>query len=158
MAGIQIFEKLGTYGVGAAAATQLGAKGKTAATSSAKAADTGKEPQVAQAAQDVASLGSSATSVAGGGAHAIEFAAAKGLLKFGGKTAARFTPGLNVAAAGFDSAEAAARWANPKVSVSKALSQSVVAAGSVAAATNVPIVSQVGAGVSAVASLVDMVL
>lgn len=153
-----VVTKVGTYGAGAVGAGQMAPKTREAAKSSAAAVESKQEGDVAQASQDVASLGSSATSATLAGVHGAEFAAGKGLLKFGAKAAARFAPGLNVAAAGWDNAEAAARWNNPKMSLSKKVSQSVVAAGSTAAATNIPGLSQVGAGVSAVANLVDIVL
>lgn len=71
-----------------------------------------------------------------------------------GKAAGRFVPGMNIAIATFDTANAAATWADPKASMGKKLGNSVTALGSIAAATNIPVVSQVGAGVSAVSSFV----
>lgn len=78
----------------------------------------------------------------------------KSALKGAAKAAGRFVPGLNVAIAGLDSATAAASWADPKASLGKKLSNSVTAAGSIAAATNIPIVSQVGATISTISSFV----
>jgi hypothetical protein len=74
-----------------------------------------------------------------------------------GKAAGRFIPGVNDVIAVADTAVAAKSWsdlANHKGSMSKAIGNSVTALGSIAAATNIPIVSQIGAGVSVVSSLV----
>ncbi|MDC0707050.1 hypothetical protein POL68_01065 [Stigmatella sp. ncwal1] len=71
-----------------------------------------------------------------------------------GRAAARFAPGVNVAVAALDVGVAAATWANPQSSTTARVTSSITALGSVAAATNIPIVSQVGAGVSVVSSFV----
>ncbi len=77
-------------------------------------------------------------------------AAAGGL----GKAAARFAPGLNIAIAAFDTANAVATVMDPKASTGKKVSSVITAVGSIAAATNIPIVSQVGAAVSAVSGFI----
>ncbi len=87
-------------------------------------------------------------------AKAAGKAVAKGALKAGGKAVGRFVPGLNVAIAGFDTATAAATLADPKASTGKKVTSVITAAGSIVAATNIPIVSQVGAAVSTVSSFI----
>lgn len=82
-------------------------------------------------------------------AHAAAGAAAR--------AGSRFVPGLNVAVAAADSTQAGLdiyRAVNGNGSVGRAVLSSVTAAGSIVAATNVPIVSQIGAGVSAATGLV----
>jgi hypothetical protein len=71
-----------------------------------------------------------------------------------GKTSARFVPGLNVAIAALDTANAAATIADPKASAGKKITAGVTAVASIVSATNVPILSQIGAGVSGVSSVV----
>ena len=87
-------------------------------------------------------------------AKAAGKAVAKGALKTGAKAAGRFVPGLNIAIAGLDTATAAATLADPKASTGKKVSSVITAAGSIVAATNIPVVSQVGAAVSTVSSFV----
>ncbi|MFA5505777.1 MAG: hypothetical protein WC314_22950 [Vulcanimicrobiota bacterium] len=87
-------------------------------------------------------------------AKAAGKAVAKGALKSGAKAAGRFVPGLNVAIAGLDTATAAATLADPKASTGKKVTSVVTAAGSIVAATNIPVVSQVGAAVSTVSSFI----
>ena len=70
------------------------------------------------------------------------------------KAGGRFVPGVNIALAALDTANAAATWADPKAGLGKKIGNSVTALGSIAAATNIPVVSQVGAGVSAVSGFV----
>lgn len=77
-------------------------------------------------------------------------AAAGGL----GKAAARFAPGLNIAIAAFDTANAVATVMDPKASTGKKVCSVITAVGSIAAATNIPVVSQVGAAVSAVSGFI----
>lgn len=74
------------------------------------------------------------------------------------KVAGRFVPGLNIGLAAVDVGQAARTWADPKSSTAAKATTTISAAGSVAAATNIPIVSQVGAGVSAVSSIVGAFL
>lgn len=81
-------------------------------------------------------------------------AVAKSALKTAAKAGARFVPGLNIAIAAADTAVAAATLADPKASTGKKVTSCITAAGSIVAATNIPIVSQVGAGVSAVSSFI----
>lgn len=87
-------------------------------------------------------------------AKAATKAVAKGALKAGGKAVGRFVPGLNVAIAGLDTATAAATLADPKASTGKKITSVVTAAGSIVAATNIPVVSQIGAAVSTVSSFI----
>ncbi len=71
-----------------------------------------------------------------------------------GKAGARFVPGLNIAIAAFDTANAVATVMDPKASTGKKVCSVITAVGSIAAATNIPIVSQIGAGVSAVSGFI----
>ena len=70
------------------------------------------------------------------------------------KAAGRFVPGMNVAIAAFDVASAVSTVRDPKAGMGKKITSVITAVGSVAAATNIPIVSQVGAAVSTVSGLV----
>lgn len=78
--------------------------------------------------------------------------------KTAAKSAGRFVPGMNVAIAAVDTGIAATDIKKavdnptPK-NVTKAVLGSITAAGSIAAASNVPVVSQVGAGVSIVSDV-----
>jgi hypothetical protein len=71
-----------------------------------------------------------------------------------GRAAARFAPGVNVAVAALDVGIMAATLANPEASRTAKVTSVITAAGSIAAATNIPVVSQVGAAVSVVSSFV----
>lgn len=71
-----------------------------------------------------------------------------------GKAAARFTPGLNIAIAALDTANAVSTVMDPKASTGKKVTSVITAIGSIAAATNIPVVSQVGAAVSAVSGFI----
>lgn len=70
------------------------------------------------------------------------------------RAAGRFAPGLNVAIAAADTAAAASTLADPNASAGKKVTAGVTALGSVAAATNIPVVSQAGAVVSTVSGFV----
>ncbi|MFY0573863.1 cell wall anchor protein [Cystobacter fuscus] len=70
------------------------------------------------------------------------------------KAAGRFVPGANVAIAALDVASAYSTVKDPKASTTKKVTSVITAVGSVAAATNIPVVSQVGAAVSTVSSFV----
>lgn len=87
--------------------------------------------------------------------------AAKEAAQIGTKTAAkglgRFAPGVNVAIAAYDTYHAAEVWRDPNSTGWQKGMASVTAVGSVLAATNIPIVSQVGAGVSLVTSVLENV-
>lgn len=90
---------------------------------------------------------------------------AESVLKVGAKgagtaarLAGRFAPGLNIAMAGVDTAIAARTWTDPKSTTADKVTSTITAAGSVVAATNIPIVSQVGAAVSAGSSIVGAAL
>ena len=76
-----------------------------------------------------------------------------------GRAAARFVPGVNVAMAAVDTGLAARDTyravQNPTpANIGRAAFSGVTALGSVAAATNIPVVSQIGAGVSVVSSFI----
>ena len=71
-----------------------------------------------------------------------------------GRAAARFAPGVNVAIATYDTAVMAKDLADPNASMTRKIASVVTAAGSGAAATNIPVVSQVGAGVALVSGMV----
>ncbi|HVE84714.1 MAG TPA: hypothetical protein VND93_17785 [Myxococcales bacterium] len=75
-----------------------------------------------------------------------------------GRLAGRFAPGLNIAIAGVDTAIAARTLADSHSSIASKVTTSITAAGSVVAATNIPIVSQVGAAVSTASSLTGVAL
>lgn len=85
-------------------------------------------------------------------------AALKQGAKAAGTTAAkalgRFAPGVNVAIAAIDVANAGATLMDKNASTGKKVTSVITAVGSIAAATNIPIVSQVGAAVSTVSSIV----
>ncbi len=114
--------------------------------------------------------GTIATAVAGSASRAVAKAALReggkaageAALKAGaraaagtlGKAAARFTPGLNIAIAALDTANAVATVMDPKASTGKKVTSVITAIGSIAAATNIPVVSQVGAAVSAVSGFI----
>jgi hypothetical protein len=77
--------------------------------------------------------------------------------KAGAKGLARFAPGVNVAMAAIDTAHAVSVCNNPDATGWQKGAACVTAAGSVLAATNIPVVSQVGAAVSIVASVAEHV-
>jgi hypothetical protein len=78
---------------------------------------------------------------------------AKGALKTGGKALGRFVPGANIAIAGLDIANAVQTFKDPKASVGDKVTSGIIAGGSALAATNIPIVSQVGGAISTGVSL-----
>ncbi|MDY7232516.1 hypothetical protein [Hyalangium rubrum] len=92
------------------------------------------------------------------GASAAREAAPRVLAATAGKAASRFVPGLNVAIAAADTAAFGAEVANAirsgEPNWGKLVTGGVTALGSIAAATNIPVVSQVGAAVSTVSSLI----
>ncbi|HYI01310.1 hypothetical protein [Hyalangium sp.] len=131
------------------------------------------ENSVAKAGQKAAGVASTAGDAAQAAAKGAKVAdgaidAAKGAeaaLKVGAKgagtaarLAGRFAPGLNIAMAGVDTAIAARTLSDPKASIASKVTSSITAAGSIAAATNIPIVSQVGAGISAVSSVTGLAI
>jgi len=81
-------------------------------------------------------------------------AIAKSGAKVLGKVGGRFAPGVNVAIAAVDTAAFVKTMRDPKASTASKITSGVTALGSIAAATNIPIVSQVGAGVSLVSDIV----
>ncbi|QDE66601.1 hypothetical protein [Myxococcus xanthus] len=70
------------------------------------------------------------------------------------RAAGRFTPGLNVAIAAADTVAAVNTITDPNASAGKKITAGVTALGSIAAATNIPVVSQVGAAVSTVSGFI----
>ncbi|SEK54223.1 hypothetical protein SAMN05444354_101832 [Stigmatella aurantiaca] len=78
---------------------------------------------------------------------------AKGALKTGGKALGRFVPGANIAIAGLDIANAVQTFKDPNASVGDKVTSGIIAGGSALAATNIPIVSQVGGAISTGVSL-----
>lgn len=81
-------------------------------------------------------------------------AARRSLPTTAAKAAGRLVPGLNWGIAAADGAAMVATLKNPKADPVKKGAAVITALGSFAAATNIPVVSQIGAGVSAVSSLV----
>ncbi len=74
------------------------------------------------------------------------------------KVGARFTPGLNVAAAAADAVWAAGVMADSKASTSKKVAAGIAALGSAVSATNIPIASQLGAAVATGGTLLSTFL
>jgi hypothetical protein len=70
------------------------------------------------------------------------------------RAAGRFAPGANVAIAALDVASAYSTVRDPNASTTSKVTSVITAVGSVAAATNIPVVSQVGAAVSTVSSFI----
>ncbi|MCP3140967.1 hypothetical protein [Pyxidicoccus xibeiensis] len=77
--------------------------------------------------------------------------------KLAGRAGGRFVPGVNVAIAAADTAAFVSTLRDPKASVGKKVTAGITAAGSALAATNIPVVSQVGGVVSTVSSVVGAV-
>lgn len=88
---------------------------------------------------------------------ATEHAVAKTATKVAAKAAARFVPGANVAMAAADAHHAYKVMKDPKASGWQKGTAAITALGSAAAATNIPVVSQVGAAVATVASIAEAV-
>lgn len=68
------------------------------------------------------------------------------------RSAGRLVPGVNVAMAALDTAQFVSDMRNPNASTGTRITSGITALGSIAAATNIPVVSQVGAGVAALSS------
>ena len=114
-----------------------GAKVVDTAVDVAKMADTAVDvAKVVDTAMDVGKVAASAAGLATKGAGTLA------------KAAGRFAPGANVAFAALDTALAVSTLMDPKASIAAKVTSGVTALGSVVAATNIPIVSQVGAAVS----------
>lgn len=88
--------------------------------------------------------------LAKGGLNAAKGAGASTL----GKMAGRFAPGMNIAIAGLDTANFVSTLNDDKASTGKKVASGITALGSIAAATNIPVVSQIGAGVSALSGFI----
>ncbi|QSQ18471.1 cell wall anchor protein [Myxococcus landrumensis] len=84
------------------------------------------------------------------GIHAGAKAAGSGLAKGVG----RFVPGANVAIAAFDTAKFASTLTDPEANAGEQITAGITAAGSILAATNIPLVSQAGAAISTVSDFV----
>ncbi|ATB35681.1 hypothetical protein CYFUS_001095 [Cystobacter fuscus] len=105
-----------------------------------------------------AAMAGSASSAMAAGQGVLSGAAGMADMLKGGtgalaKAAGRFAPGLNIAVAGMDVANAAKTFKDPNATMGQKVTAGITAGGSVLAATNIPVVSQVGAAVSTVASL-----
>lgn len=109
-----------------------------------------------EAAEVAAKAGAEAAAKAG--AEVAAKAGAEALARTGAttlaKAAGRFAPGVNIAIAGLDIANCAAAWADKHASIAKKVTSTVTALGSIVAATDIPIVSQIGAAVSIGSSVV----
>jgi len=81
-----------------------------------------------------------------GARTAAKRAAAGGLAKAAG----RFAPGVNIAIAAYDGAKAVQIISDPKASTGKKVAAGLTAAASAVSATNIPVVSQIGAGVATI--------
>lgn len=91
--------------------------------------------------------------VAKAGASLAARSAAKSTAAVAGKAAGRFVPGANVAIAAYDVYKAGKTLSDPKASGWKKGTAVATAAFSVVAATNIPVVSQVAAGLSVASDL-----
>lgn len=112
---------------------------------------------IAKAVVGSASRAAAKATLSGASHAAVEAAAhagAKAATGALGRAAARFAPGVNIAMAAIDTGVAVATLADPKASTGKKVTACITAVGSIAAATNIPIVSQVGAAVSTVSAVV----
>ncbi|MFY0569332.1 hypothetical protein ACN28E_36660 [Archangium lansingense] len=121
------------------------------------------EGGIAKAGQQVAAGGAAGFKTADAaidaakGAEAVAKLGAKGA-STAAKAAGRFAPGVNIGIAALDTAMAAKTIADPKASVASKVTSGITAAGSIVAATNIPIVSQVGAAVSTASSVAGAVV
>ncbi|MFP2933977.1 hypothetical protein ACLESO_54410, partial [Pyxidicoccus sp. 3LG] len=71
------------------------------------------------------------------------------------RAAGRFAPGLSAAIAVADTTAAASTLADPNASSGKKVIAGITALGSIAAATHIPVVSQVGAAASTASGFID---
>ncbi len=72
-----------------------------------------------------------------------------------GKLVGRFTPGLNIAIAAYDTAMCVKTLADKNASTGAKVCSVITAAGSILGATNIPVVSQIGAAVSTISGFVS---
>ncbi|EPX60570.1 hypothetical protein D187_001724 [Cystobacter fuscus DSM 2262] len=72
------------------------------------------------------------------------------------KAAGRFAPGLNILMAGMDAANAAKTFMSPNATLGQKLNSGITAMGSIAAATNIPVLAQAGATAAAISSLAPL--
>ncbi|HEX5751453.1 MAG TPA: hypothetical protein VFZ09_34845 [Archangium sp.] len=117
------------------------------------------EGGIAKAGQQVASGLKAGDAIvdAAKGAEAAAKLGAKGA-STAAKAAGRFAPGVNIGIAALDTALAAKTIADPNASIASKVTSGITAAGSIVAATNIPIVSQVGAAVSTASSVAGAVV
>lgn len=80
-----------------------------------------------------------------------------GALKTAGKAGARFVPGANIGMAVYDVRRAWTTLRDPNASTYKKTMATATAAFSTVAATNIPVVSQIGAGLSALSSAAERI-
>jgi hypothetical protein len=106
----------------------------------------------ARTAQRTASGAATTGKLATAGAMAGSIAPGSGSL--GGKAGARGVPAATAAVAALDTKNAYDTLNDPEASTTSKVTSVLTAAGSIAAATNIPIVSQVGGAVSMVSSLI----
>ncbi|MCB9685360.1 MAG: hypothetical protein H6735_10000 [Alphaproteobacteria bacterium] len=132
---------------GSTVAKEMGATGRGAARTAQRTA--------AKAATTSAKAAAGTSKLAKAGAMAGKIAKGSGTLA--GKAGARFVPGLNAAVAALDTKTAYDTLKDPKASTTSKVTSVITAAGSIAAATNIPVVSQVGAAVSTVSSLIGSI-
>jgi hypothetical protein len=103
-------------------------------------------------------VGAVAGKVAGAaGTEAGEKVAEKVAISAGGEAAARFVPGLNIAVAANDTYAAYQTWNDPNASDTKKACAITTAAGDWMAASDVPVVSQVGAVVATASSVIGAI-
>lgn len=149
----KIAQHLAVRKVATAAAKKVGGKiiaeaaGRAAAKAAVKGA--GKTAAVKFAIKAAAKTGAKRAVYRSVG-RAAGKAAAKAAVKSGAKGVGRFVPGLNIAIAVADTAQATAIQCNPNASTAKKVAGWATAGLSIAAASNVPVVSQVAAGASLV--------
>ncbi|MCA9488426.1 MAG: hypothetical protein KC621_00840, partial [Myxococcales bacterium] len=132
---------------GSSVAQEMGTRGRSAGRAAERAAAKGARTGAK------AAVGTSKIAKAGAMAGKI----AKGSGSLAGKAGARFVPGLNAAVAALDTKTAYDTLNDPKASTTSKVTSVITAAGSIAAATNIPVVSQVGAAISTVSSLIGSI-
>lgn len=138
------------------AATQ--AKPNKVATAATKAAQAAGKGNLARATGSASNTAAKTLLRQGGGAAgkaAAQSLTKSAALRTAGKIGGRFIPGVNIGIAALDSAAFASTLADPKSSWAKKGIRGLTAACSIAAATNIPIVSQVAGVASAASSIVD---
>lgn len=149
-----------TAHMAASGATALGSTARQVARAGAREAAEAAARAAGPLARAVTGSGSRAAAraaISAGSNAAVRAAtstAARATASTVGRAAARFAPGVNIAMAAVDTGIAVATLADPRASTGRKVTSVITAAGSIAAATNIPVVSQIGAGVSLVSSFV----